>query len=109
MLASETHTEFIRSQIALYVQINKTPDVSKGTLWEALKAYVRGQIISYLAQLTRTQNARGKAITEQIVELVKQYAKSPNPELLSKRTSLQTEFNLLSTSETTKLINRSRH
>lgn len=46
---------------------------------------------------------------EQIAELDKQYARSPNPELLSKRTSLQTEFNLLSTSETTKLINRSRH
>lgn len=93
----------------IYMQINETPDVSKGMLWEALKAYVRGQMISYSAQLTRKQNARRKAITEEIVELDKEYAESPNPELLSERTSLQTEFNLLSTSETTKLINCSRH
>lgn len=84
------------------MQINETPEISKGTLWEALKAYIRGLIISYSAQLIRTQNAGRKATMEQIAELDKQYARSPNPELLSKRTSLQTEFNLLSTSETTK-------
>lgn len=50
LLTHETHVEFIRSQIALYMQTNETPDVSKSILWEALKAYVRGQIISYSAQ-----------------------------------------------------------
>jgi len=39
----------------------------------------------------------------------KQYVVSPNPDLLDKRTSLQSEFNLLSAAETTKLINGSRH
>lgn len=53
LLASETHVELIRSQIALglYMQTNETPDVSKSILLEALKAYVQGQIISYSAQL----------------------------------------------------------
>lgn len=44
-----------------------------------------------------------------MTKLDKQYAVSPTPDLLSKRTSLQTEFNLLSTAEMTKLITRSRH
>ena len=109
LLASETHVEFIRSQIALYMQTNETPDVSKSILWEALKAFVRGQIISYSAQLVKTKNERGRNITGQLVELDKRYAVSPTPDLLVRRTSLQTEFNLLSTAETTKLINRSRH
>lgn len=48
-------------------------------------------------------------MTSYIVDLDKQYAKSPTPDLLAKRTGLQTEFNLLSTAETAKLINCSKY
>ena len=60
-----------------------------------------GQIISHCAQLTRTQ--KEEKLTEQISELDQQHAMSPTSELLAKRISVQTEFNLLSTSETTTL------
>lgn len=39
LLTSETHAEFIRSQIALYMKTNKTLEVSKSILWEALKTF----------------------------------------------------------------------
>lgn len=109
LLSSESHVEYIRSQIAVYMQTNDSPEVSDSTLWEACKAFIRGQIISYSAQLAKTKSERRKNITEQLTKLDNQYAVLPSPDLMSKRTSLQAEFNLLSTAETTKLIIRSRH
>ncbi len=55
LLTNETHVEFIKSQIDFYMQTNKTPEVSKSILWEALKAYLQGQIISLHAHQTKTQ------------------------------------------------------
>lgn len=46
---------------------------------------------------------------EQISEIDHQYAESPTAELLTIRITLQTEFHLLASEETVKLINRSRH
>lgn len=84
------------------MQTNATPDMSKSTVWEAFKAYIRRQIISYSAQLTRMQNEKRTKITRQITELDRQCATSPTPKLLVKKTTLQTEFRLRSTTETTK-------
>lgn len=39
----------IAAQIDDFLQMNVPPDVSYSTVWEALKAYLRGQIISYAA------------------------------------------------------------
>ena len=109
LLNNEIHIAFIRPEIAFYMQTNDALDISRGILWETLKAYIRGQIISHSAQLTRTQREKRQKLTDQISEIDWQHAISPTPELLTKRISLLTEFNLLSTSETTKLINSSRH
>ncbi len=29
------------------ISVNATPDITHGTIWETIKAYIRGQIISY--------------------------------------------------------------
>lgn len=91
------------------MQINKTPEVSKSILWEALKAYLHGQIISFSAHQTKTKKEKRQKLIEQISEIDHQYAESSTAELLTKRITLQTEFNLLASDETVKLINRSRH
>ncbi len=91
------------------MQTNKTPEVSKSILWEALKAYLHGQIISLHAHQTKTQKEERQKIIEQISEIDHQYALSPTTELLTKRITLQTELNLLSSAETIKLIHFSRH
>ena len=41
---------FVNSQIHLYIEINDTADVSCGTVWDALKVYVRGQVIAYVSK-----------------------------------------------------------
>lgn len=91
------------------MQINKTPEISKSILWDALKAYLRGQIISFSAHQTMAKKEKRLKLIEQISEIDHQYAESPTAELLTKRITLQTEFNLLASDETVKLINSSRH
>ncbi len=36
---------FIKSHIDLYFEINETPEIGLGILWEAFKSFIRGQII----------------------------------------------------------------
>lgn len=72
-----------------------------------MKAFICGQIISHSVQLVKKQKERKQFIKEQLLALDHQYA--TGPDLLSKRISLQTEFNLLSTSDAINLITQSQH
>ena len=47
LLADEEFVNHIASQINFFIEINITPEVSHSTIWEALKAFLRGQIIEY--------------------------------------------------------------
>ncbi|KAF3844172.1 hypothetical protein F7725_013513 [Dissostichus mawsoni] len=40
---------YLSDQIDLFLEINDTKDISRSVLWESLKAYIRGQAISYTA------------------------------------------------------------
>lgn len=55
LLSDEKFSDFISSQIDLFLEMNQTQNMSPPTVWEALKAYLRGQIICYNAQLRKTE------------------------------------------------------
>ncbi len=48
-LTGDTFKSFVSEQIQAYLELNDTTDVGSGTLWEALKAFVCGQVISYIS------------------------------------------------------------
>lgn len=48
LLSDDNFVGMISAQIDMFLSINKTPDISASLLWETLKAYIRGQIISYV-------------------------------------------------------------
>lgn len=50
LLSDKSITEYIKSQIMFYVVVNNTTGVSIQVLWEAMKIFVWGQIISHNAQ-----------------------------------------------------------
>jgi len=109
LLSSKGFVQDIKSQIQFYLLTNDSPEVSKSTFWEALKAYIRGQIISLKALAIKTRNEQRNVLYDKILDLDRQYAISPSSDLYRERLSLQTEFNILSTSETTNLMTRARH
>ena len=47
LLSEGSFTNFISSEIKKFLDTNQMPGMSYSTIWESLKAYLRGQIISY--------------------------------------------------------------
>uniref|UniRef100_A0AAR2M0N9 Reverse transcriptase domain-containing protein n=1 Tax=Pygocentrus nattereri TaxID=42514 RepID=A0AAR2M0N9_PYGNA len=101
--------KFISREIDDFLECNQTPGMSYFLIWETLKAYLRGQIISYSARVKKKQQERLKKIESDILQLDGVLSLYPSTNLFKERLALQTEFNLLSTKLTENLLNKSRH
>ncbi len=102
-----TNVKKVKSQST--TPLNDTHDVSRSILWEALKAYLHGKIISFSSYDKKQELSRLRDISEAINKLDEQYAISPCPRLYKERISLQSEYNLLSTSQEEKRLLKTRH
>ena len=69
LLADKDFTNCINSQIDHFFEINKTPGMSYRTIWESFKAYIRGQIISYSANLQSMRSLQLTDLSRQIKDL----------------------------------------
>lgn len=102
LLADEEFIIYLTNEIKIYLELNDKHDISRSTLWEALKtlfsSYVKKQELSRL-----------RDTSEAINKLDEQYAISPCPRLYKERISLQSEYNLLSTSHEEKRLLKTRH
>ena len=108
-LADDKFVEFISSEIQFFLKQNRTPNMSNLIIWEALKAYIRGQIISFCSQKKKMHQEKINKLSEDIFNLDVIIANNPLQDLIKQRALLQTEFNLLSTKDTVNLLNKSRH
>lgn len=101
MFLNENFVTDISQQVDFFVNANITPEV----LYETLKAYIRGEIISY----TGYERIKNKMTTfsQHISQLDNIYANFKFPDILEERLTLQAEF-VLMTQHTTKLLLRSR-
>lgn len=55
LLSSNKFIKFINDQIDIYLDINSTPGMSYISIWESLKAYLRGLIISAFEKRKQTK------------------------------------------------------
>lgn len=69
----------------MFLEINKTPDISASVLWETLKAYIRGQIISYVSHEKKQKKDKLIELTNRIAQLDCLYAASPTPDVYRER------------------------
>lgn len=109
LLSDAGFIKFISNEITEYLARNQTPGMSSSVIWESMKAYLRGQIISYNAHTKKALKERLEKLTKDILQLDETLAHTPLPDLFKQRLTLQTEFNLLSTKHAENLINKSRH
>lgn len=77
----------MQEEIAFFITTNMSPDISCLILWNALKAYLRGQIIAYTAQVKRKSHQEQSDLAHQIRD--KQYAQTKCPDLYKKRLELR--------------------
>ena len=110
LLSDDKFNKFISAKIDDFIAINKndTDPISYSLLWESLKAYLRGQIISYSAHLNKSRKAKLQELSINIAKLDQQLAICPSPSLLKQRVELQTEFDLITTNDAERLLLRSR-
>lgn len=105
LLSADSFNQFILSAIDDFLAFNKSDSVSSSLLWETLKAYLRGQIISYSANLNK--NSKVAEISAKIQDVDNQNAINPSQMLLKQRQDLQTELDLLTTADAERLLIRS--
>lgn len=108
LLTDDKFVTDISSKIKTFLSENKTPGMSCKTIWEAMKAFLRGEIISYAAFKRKSAKQKLNDISDQILSLDRQYAQSPSPTLYKERLRLQTEFNLLSSRQVEGCLMRSK-
>lgn len=108
LLADESFVSFAADQIYFFLSVNKSDKVSDSIVWEALKAYMRGQIISYDANKRRLSKEKQNSLADEISRLDEQYARSPTPDLYKRCLKLKSELDLLSTNEIEGLLRRTR-
>lgn len=108
LLANDPFVEHLTSTMQLFFEINDTPDVSRGTLWETFKAYLRGQIISYSTHLRKMNMSRQSELVQMLKEIDDDYPTNPDPALYKRRLQLQSELALLTTNEAELQLLKSR-
>ena len=108
MLSRDSFKTLISKHIDDFMKTNQTPDVSLSTIWEALKAYLRGQIISYTAHERKKYKKRLSDLSNSIAETDRLYADAPTPELYKEKLLLKAEYDNLSIKQTERLFFKSR-
>ncbi len=84
LLSDKDFIEFISSNISSFMEVNTTPGMPYSTIWESLKCYLRGLIISYSSHKNQEKKRRLE-ISNSIVLIDSQYASDPSPELFEER------------------------
>uniref|UniRef100_A0A3B1IK57 Reverse transcriptase domain-containing protein n=1 Tax=Astyanax mexicanus TaxID=7994 RepID=A0A3B1IK57_ASTMX len=97
MLADSDFKKMISTLISFYFSVNDTPDTGSGSLWEAFKAFMRGQIISQVSFTRKMDRAKVDRLLEELKQLDLAYASSPSSALYTKRCQLHLEYELLMT------------
>lgn len=87
LLSDLNIVEELKKQIEFFLQTNDDPDITRSTLWETFKVYLRGQIISLINMKNKQQREKESKITEELIELDRKYANSPTPDLYKKKNS----------------------
>lgn len=109
LLSDEQFVEFVSNQIDLFILTNKSSDVSASLLWETMKVYLRGEIISYTAYREKMRKHKLSEIIQKIAHIDNIYAVSASPDIYRERLALQAEFDILSSCYAENLMLRSRY
>ncbi len=108
LLSDDEFIKFVKEHITFFFQTNDTPDISCLAVWDAFKAYLRGQIISFTANMRKKAMQEQLDLAKQIKEIDQKYSLVKDPDLYNKRVELQTKFNLASTYQIERQLLRSK-
>lgn len=108
LLTDVNFCKYVTDSINFFGETNKNDVTSPSLLWETLKAFIRGRIISYTSHANKLRRARQRELEKSIADLDVLLSTSQTPDLYKERLGLQTELSLLLTAEAERLLLRSR-
>lgn len=73
-----------------------------------MKAYLHAQMISFSANLKKSHQSKIQDFSNSMKNVAQQMASSSSPNLQNRRVSLQSEFDLITTTDAERLLLRSR-
>lgn len=83
--------------------------MSASTIWEACKAYLRGEIISYSAYRKKLTAEKSTTISKELADLQSRCVDTPDPELNKDLLMKKAEFDILMANKATEALLKSRH
>lgn len=108
LLMDEKFCKQISDSITFFCDTNKHKETSPALLWDTLKAFLRGKIISYASYANKQRRVRREELEKLIADLDRSLAESNSPDLHKERLRLKTELDLLLTAEAERLLLRSQ-
>lgn len=108
LLADEEFCKYVSDSITFFYDINRNDETSPSLLWDTMKAFLRGKIISYTNHVNKSRKARREELTKSIADIDRSLSVTNTPDLFKERLRLKTELDLLLTTEAEHLILRSR-
>lgn len=109
LLSNKDFIEFVSSNISSFIEVSTMAGMPYSTIWENLKFYLCGLIISYSSHKNQEKKRHLKEISNAIALIDSQYASDPSPELFEEHQFLQAEYDILSNDEAEKCILRAQH
>ena len=97
LLSDNDFVNLMKDQIDFFFRTNTSPETSSLVVWDALKAYLRGQIISYTVSMKKKASKERQDLANQIKSIDQQYALVKDAKLYKLSLELQTKYDLLST------------
>lgn len=106
LLSDDKFHKFTTNAIEDFIACNQSDwePISKALLWESLKAYLRGQIISYSAHIRKVRISTSQKLLSDLGSVDQQLAITPSDDLLKRCVTLQTELDLITTNEAERLL-----
>ncbi len=98
---------FINNNIDNFMITNKN-SASSGIIWEAMKAFLRGQIISYSSSKKKQYQKQSQLLEKEISTMERQHSKTKDAQLFQQLQSKKLEYNILSSKEAENALLRSR-
>lgn len=68
LLSNDKFCNFVSTNIDTFLEFNKTDTVSYSLLWETLKAYLRGQILSHTLYANKECKKELQALSQSILD-----------------------------------------
>ncbi len=99
---------FIREQIDFFTSTNRPSAPNIFIFWDTLKAFLRGQIISYTKGLKKKHSAELNTLELQIHALEKTYQNAPTKDIYRELVNLKLKYNTMNTYQAERVIIRSK-